>query len=131
MGEAITHYVMNADRPAEQATALATLFAIVDEKPKRPRAKVDFMFELTSSTPAAPMHLYYFHIIAGTMYDAIAQHANATAYKLALIALLNEMAEQFNSLVELSSLLNQNQISAKWATQTKSPKCQRPYQQKH
>lgn len=113
MGEAITHYVMNADRPAEQATALATLFAIVDAKPRRPRAKVDFMFELTSNTPSAKMHLYYFHIIAGTMYDAIGQHANTNAYKLALIALLNEMAGQFNSLLELSSLLNQNKIIVK------------------
>ena len=42
IGEAITHYVMNADRPAEQAAALAALFAIVDAKPRRPKAKVDF-----------------------------------------------------------------------------------------
>jgi hypothetical protein len=47
------------------------------------------------------------------MYDAIAQHANPNAYKLALIALLNEMAGQFNSLVELNSVLNKNQISIK------------------
>lgn len=112
-GEAITHYVMNADRPAEQAAALGNLLAIVDEKPKRPRVKADFMFELTSNTPAAKMHLYYFHIIAGMMYDALAQHANPNAYKLALIALLNEMSGQFNSLVELTSLLNSNQISVK------------------
>ena len=47
------------------------------------------------------MHLYYFHIIAGIMYDAIGQHANGDTYKLALIALFNEMAGQFNSLVDL------------------------------
>jgi hypothetical protein len=112
-GEAITHYIMNADRPAEQAAALVALFAIVDAKPRRPKAKVEFIFELTSNTPAAKMHLYYFHIIAGIMYDAIAKHANGDTYKLALIALFNEMAGQFNSLVELNSVLNKNQISIK------------------
>lgn len=112
-GEAITHYIMNADRPAEQATALAELFAIVDAKPRRPKVKVDFMFELTSNTPAAPMHLFYFHIVASIMYDAIGQHANSDAYKLALIALLNEMSGQFNAIVELNSVLNKNQISIK------------------
>jgi hypothetical protein len=112
-GEAITHYVMNADRPSQQAAALTELFEIIDAKPRRPRAKVDFIFELTTNTQAAKMHLYYFHIVASTMYDAIAQHANPNAYKLALIALLNEMAGQFNSLLELSATLNQNRISAK------------------
>lgn len=112
-GQAITHYVMNHDRPTEQAAALANLFEIIDAKPKRPRSQCDFIYILATNTPAAKLHLSYFHIVAKLVYDAIAQHANQDAYKLALIALLNEMTEQLLSFMQLKTHLDNNKISAK------------------
>ena len=111
IGNETNVFVCNPDRPFMQNEALATIFEELP-KMKRPRSKTEFTFELCKATPCSVMYLPLFHVYCGILYETLNPQNKwaQTAQKMAIAALLNELADVYFNTAHLYTMLKNNSI---------------------